>query len=164
MMKRLSMIALPLPLVLIACAQEEEVPVATEMEAETVADAAVLTPADRSLADATQEGPIAQAVVEPMPPALHGRWGLTPADCEPGRSDAKGLLTIAGDGLRFYESRAAVQRIVSQETDQIHATFDFTGEGREWRKGMMLDLDDGELVRRDFDKTGAQTLRYEKCR
>ena len=30
----------------------------------------------------------------PIPAAIQGRWGLTPADCTSTRGDAKGLLTI----------------------------------------------------------------------
>src|SRR4029078_3168527 len=41
-----------------------------------------------------------------IPPAPQGRWGLAPADCMPGSSNAKGLLVISPTELRFYESRA----------------------------------------------------------
>ena len=54
----------------------------------------------------TQPAKPLPAPASSIPAALQGRWGLTPADCMPGRSDAKGLLTITADGLRFYESRA----------------------------------------------------------
>src|SRR5690348_15675743 len=46
----------------------------------------------------------ATSVPEPaasIPAALHGRWGLNPNDCVPGRSDAKGLLVVSGSDLRF---------------------------------------------------------------
>ena len=39
-----------------------------------------------------------------IPASLHGRWGLTPADCTSTRGDAKGLLIVSADGLKFYES------------------------------------------------------------
>src|SRR6188472_2988303 len=42
----------------------------------------------------------------PIPAALQGRWGLTPADCTSALGDAKGLLVINANELRFYESRA----------------------------------------------------------
>ena len=42
----------------------------------------------------------------PIPATIQGRWGLTPADCISNRGDAKGLLIIAADSLKFYELRA----------------------------------------------------------
>ena len=39
-----------------------------------------------------------------IPAVIQGRWGLVAADCEPGRDDAKGLLTISANELDFYES------------------------------------------------------------
>src|SRR5690349_24973917 len=65
-----------------------------------------------------------------IPAALQGRWGLTPADCMPGRSDAKGLLTISGSELRFYESRAVPGGDVTTDADSAAGTFHFEGEGQ----------------------------------
>ena len=36
-----------------------------------------------------------------IPASLHGRWGMTPADCSSTRGDAKGLLIVSADGLKF---------------------------------------------------------------
>ena len=49
--------------------------------------------------------PLADSVV---PTDFQGRWALVPADCEPGRADAKGLMVIEGARLRFYESRGLI--------------------------------------------------------
>src|SRR5687768_11553061 len=51
-----------------------------------------------------------QAPAASIPAALHGRWGMSPADCTSTRGDAKGLLVVSADGLRFYESRATPVR------------------------------------------------------
>ena len=69
-------------------------------------------------------GPTSPAKVEPtpaasIPAALQGRWGLTPADCMPGQSDAKGLLTITANDLRFYESRAVPAGNVDTDANSI---------------------------------------------
>ncbi len=47
-----------------------------------------------------------QAAPGKIPASLHGRWGMTPADCTSTRGDAKGLLIVSADGLKFYESVA----------------------------------------------------------
>src|SRR3954452_16808212 len=59
---------------------------------------------------APEKGTQAQTTVpvpaSAIPPALHGRWGLTPMDCTSTRGDAKGLLIVGPADLKFYESRA----------------------------------------------------------
>jgi hypothetical protein len=96
-----------------------------------------------------------------FPAALQGRWGLTPADCTPGRSDAKGLLTITAGDLRFYESRAVPAADVT--TDQMSAagTFAYTGEGQSWTKYEALKVDRGRLTRTETKPSASFT--YAKC-
>jgi hypothetical protein len=101
-----------------------------------------------------------------IPAMLRGRWGLVAADCEPGRPDAKGLLTITADKLEFYESVGELDDIREVADDRIHASFDFTGEGMEWERTMALELQEtGEaLVRREFGADAAPgSFRYVKC-
>lgn len=96
-----------------------------------------------------------------IPAALQGRWGLTPADCEPGRSDAKGLLTIGANDLKFYESRAVPGTSVETGSDGISGNFDFTGEGQTWSKYVSLKLQNGELVR--TERNPAASYNYARC-
>src|SRR6478752_2914554 len=106
-MLRIPFISLLCVLGLVACGGSDPVDRAA---ANTAGLPAVNDPAPSAMGEphvATQPAkadpaPAAMAI----PAALQGRWGLTPADCMSGRSDAKGLLTIAADGLQFYESRA----------------------------------------------------------
>lgn len=101
-----------------------------------------------------------------IPSAIRGRWGLTEADCEPGRDDAKGLLTVTADKLEFYESVGELDDIREVGGDRIHASFDFMGEGMEWEREMALELeDDGvSLVRSEFGADAAPgQFRYRKC-
>ena len=56
-----------------------------------------------------------------IPAVIQGRWGLTDADCEPGRDDAKGLLTITANELDFYESVGTLDDI--KDADAITAAF-----------------------------------------
>ena len=101
-----------------------------------------------------------------IPAAIHGRWGLVAADCEPGRADAKGLLTITADKLEFYESVGELGDMEAVADDRIHATFDFEGEGMEWKREMALELQEigDALVRREFGTDAAPgSFRYTKC-
>ena len=101
-----------------------------------------------------------------IPAAIQGRWGLVAADCEPGRADAKGLLTITADKLEFYESVGELDDIREVADDRIHASFDFTGEGMEWERTMALELQEtgAALVRREFGADAAPgSFRYVKC-
>ena len=96
-----------------------------------------------------------------IPAALQGRWGLTPADCMPGRSDAKGLLTITADDLRFYESRAVPAEQVDGDANSMDGNFAFTGEGQSWTKYVALKADKGRLTRTETKPTAS--FSYAKC-
>src|SRR3954464_6161192 len=82
-----------------------------------------------------------------IPAALQGRWGLTPADCVPGRADAKGLLIVTSDDLHFYESRAVPAADVVSDGDSISGNFAFTGEGQSWTKYEALKVNKTVLTR-----------------
>jgi len=96
-----------------------------------------------------------------IPAALQGRWGLTPADCMPGRPDAKGLLEISEGGLRFYESRAVPSADVAGDENSIGGNFAFTGEGQSWTKYEALKLDKAVLTRTETKPSASFT--YAKC-
>ena len=101
-----------------------------------------------------------------IPAALHGRWGLTAADCEPGRPDATGLLTVTTNKLEFYESVGTLGGIEEGSENRIRANFDFTGEGMSWERDMTLDLQDGgqTLIRREYGEDAASgPIRYSRC-
>jgi hypothetical protein len=101
-----------------------------------------------------------------IPVAIRGRWGLVPADCTSTRGDAKGLLTIAGDKLEFYESVGTLDTIMEAEPTRIRAAFDFEGEGMTWQREVVLDVQDSgaTLIRRDYGEDAAPgPFRYAKC-
>src|SRR5690606_9685670 len=77
-----------------------------------------------------------------IPAATRGRWGLAAADCEPARSDAKGLLTIDATRLEFYESVGTLDAIEEAGPTRIRAAFDFEGEGMTWEREIVLDVQD----------------------
>jgi hypothetical protein len=96
-----------------------------------------------------------------IPQSLRGRWGLTPADCTSTRGDAKGLLVVSTDDLRFYESRAVPSSAAEADSDSINGNFSFTGEGQTWTKFETLERKKDILVRTDSNPAASYT--YAKC-
>ena len=96
-----------------------------------------------------------------FPPALQGRWGLTPMDCTSTRGDAKGLLVIGPGTLQFYESRALPGADVQVTGDSVAGTFDFAGEGQSWSKYQSLQLRDHKLIRTESNPTAS--FSYAQC-
>ena len=115
-------------------------------------------PTNRATAPAAAPAAPAAAI----PAALHGRWGLTPADCASARTDTVGLLVVSSDGLRFHESQATPVGNVQLSNDSISADFAFVGEGQSWTKYQALTLDDDKLVRTESSPMASFT--YARCR
>ena len=107
-----------------------------------------------------QAAPVPQPAVK-VPAALQGRWGLTPADCTTALGDAKGLLVINSDELRFYESRAVPAADADSDTNSISGNFAFSGEGQSWTKYEALKIDNGRLTRTETKPTAS--FSYAKC-
>ena len=103
----------------------------------------------------------AQAAAK-IPAALHGRWGLSPGDCTSTRGDAKGLLIVGPDELRFYESRAVPAANTQASADSISGDFTFTGEGQTWTKFQSLSIQRDGLVRTESNPMASFT--YAKCK
>ena len=130
--------------------------IAVDLRAKTIEDGSA--PANVATTPAGSNPSPAAAI----PAALHGRWGLTPGDCTSTRGDAKGLLIVSGDGLRFYESRATPVRNVQASADSVSADFAFTGEGQTWTKYQALALEDDKLIRTESSPMASFT--YARCR
>ena len=110
--------------------------------------------------DTTPAKPL-PASTEKIPAALQGRWGLTPADCTSTRGDAKGLLVVSADGLKFYESRAVPVAGSHGGNDSFGGDFAFTGEGQSWTKYQALKVK-GAVLTRTETNPGA-SFSYAKC-
>jgi hypothetical protein len=107
-----------------------------------------------------------EAPATEIPAAIRGRWGLVPADCTSTRGDAKGLLTISASSLEFYESVGTLGTISEAGPTRIRASFDFEGEGMNWKRDQVLDVqDDGAtLIRREYGEEAAPgPFRYARC-
>ena len=96
-----------------------------------------------------------------LPAAMHGRWGMAPGDSTSTRGDAKGLLVIGPQELRFYESRAVPTTDVQSDADSAAGTFRFTGEGQNWAKYVSLKVQRNLLIRTESNPTASFT--YAKC-
>ena len=96
-----------------------------------------------------------------IPVELHGRWALTPMDCTTTGGDAKGLLVIGADDLRFYESRAIPAADVAADSNSIQGDFTFTGEGQTWTKYQALRLKGRNLIRTESNPMAS--FSYAKC-
>lgn len=94
-----------------------------------------------------------------IPLALQGRWGMGAADCDPKRSDNKGLIRIDAESLRFYESRAMLVSPQVVEQDKLVGRFRFTGEGQTWEKVQTLTVKGDTLTR--SEEEGSFT--YKRC-
>ena len=139
------------------------------------ADVEVLPPSEaggnaslpaNSASSGTQPGDPNQPIYEEnehamIPASMQGRWGMTANDCDPKRSDNKGLIRISADTLRFYESVAEVQRVTLNAPENFTADFAFTGEGMAWTKSENLKLTNSSKTLIRTDKDGS--WRYQRC-
>lgn len=147
-----------------ACSERD--PVADGANNLAAAPAEIVLPADESSITPTNE--LENGAAEPVnetansiPASLHGRWGLTPGDCTSTRGDAKGLLVVSGDALKFYESLAKPAGPLKTSPNSASGEFAFTGEGMTWKKFEALELQAGKLVRTESDPMASFT--YARC-
>ena len=124
------------------------------------ANASGAPPANRSQTEVLPPISAGQAAPE-LPAAMRGRWGLTPMDCTSTRGDAKGLMIVGPSELRFYgcgRCRPATCRPISSSAA---GTFNFSGEGQNWRKYEALKVQRHLLIRTESNPTASFT--YAKC-
>lgn len=94
-----------------------------------------------------------------IPAQYRGRWGMVAADCTSTRGDAKGLMIIGDNSIRFYEAIAALREQRPAIATSFSGLFAFTGEGQEWQKVMTLTRT-GETLKRAED---SGTYSYRRC-
>jgi len=107
-------------------------------------------------ADSAQPSPSEASII---PGQYRGRWGMVAADCEPGRSDAKGLLVIGDKTLRFYESVGTLKEQRPAFATSFAGLFAFTGEGQSWQKVITFTRTGDTLKRAEKDGT----FTYQRC-
>jgi hypothetical protein len=150
-----------LPLALMACSREQK----QEVEHHDHAGMTAAQPQDTASTPAPPAPIPAGTPVKAMPAAMQGRWGMTANDCDPARSDAKGLLVVGADSLGFYESRAMLREAAALGSDAVRATFAYRGEGMEWEAEDTFRLiqDGAVLVRRSTGAEPSEPFEYRRC-
>ena len=120
------------------------VPVETEPTAEAMA-----TPDPSPTATATTAEAVTATTI---PASIRGRWGMVPKDCTSKLGDAKGLLIVSAEQLKFYEAVAKLGKVKEADDSRVRATFKYSGEGQAWTQDVVLDAQDGgkTLIRRDY--------------
>lgn len=101
-----------------------------------------------------------------IPAAIRGRWGLVPADCTSTRGNAKGLIVIDATHLRYYESVGTLGAIKERSGTRLNAAFAFSGEGMNWTRNEVLDVEDGGhslTERQSGDSAQTGVLKYARC-
>ena len=131
---------------------------AEKVTAETLPkNLAVAQPDNGVSQPAASAGPI-------IPEPYRGRWGLVAADCERGRSDAKGLLTIGDRTVRFYESVGTLRERQPAIATSFSGVFAFTGEGMNWERTITLSRQGNQLRRvEEGGEEGPVDLTYTAC-
>ena len=124
---------------------------------DTTPDPAGLPPANAT----TATNAVAPEPKATIPAPLQGRWGLTPADCTAPLANAKGLLLINANELRFYESRGVPLNDVQSGPQALNGHFGFSGEGRSWTRYEALKRNGDKLTRTETNPAASYT--YAKC-
>lgn len=94
-----------------------------------------------------------------IPAHYRGRWGMNANDCDPSRSDNKGLMTVGASSLRFYESVASLQEQRPAIATSFSGTFSFEGEGQTWERVVTLTRTGDTLKRAQSE----DTFTYRRC-
>ena len=122
------------------------------------ADVETLPPSETSLTENTAADSAAPTpAAATIPVQYRGRWGMVPADCTSQRGDAKGLITIADNSIRFYESTATLKEQRPAIATSFSGTYGFTGEGQTWEKVVTLTRTGDTLRRADDEGTSSYT-------
>ncbi|HEX7874843.1 MAG TPA: hypothetical protein VF475_18165 [Sphingobium sp.] len=136
----------------------------------TIADNGVMVdpakPAPPTPKPAPSEPPAnSEPTVDPakhvIPAAFQGRWGMVPKDCGPDAAIAKGLMTVDGGKLRFYESVGKPAVVTYPTPMRMEGRFSFSGEGMDWSKDMVLSVKGDTLTRTEKDPAASYT--YTRC-
>ena len=151
---------------MVACSGRDPVADEADNAATTAAQENAIVPQANEVVpanagDTSTEEPGQALTSTTIPAAMHGRWGLTPGDCTSKRGDAKGLLIVSADQLKFYESVAKPAGELDISSDSASGDFVFTGEGMTWKKYEALELQSGKLVRTESSPMASFT--YARC-
>jgi len=150
-----------LAMALVACQQNDPNNIAIDEGNSANAEVETLPPDEgndeTAQANATNNGE--EPTVAAIPATYHGRWGMVANDCQPGRDDAKGLISIDGKTVKFYEAVATLKEQRPAIATSFSGQFDFTGEGQNWQKVMTFTRTGDKLTRAEEEGT----FTYTRC-
>lgn len=150
-----------LAMALIACQQNDPNNIAIDAGNNVNADVETLPPdeGNEETAQANVTNTVEESSAAAIPATYHGRWGMVANDCQPGRDDAKGLITIDGKTVKFYEAVATLKEQRPAIATSFAGQFDFTGEGQNWQKVMTFTRTGDTLKRAEEEGT----FTYTRC-
>ena len=165
-MKRSLLIAGAAALALAACSKGQD-PTAIKTDP-ALTEAAVAGTSESAVPTASPAPSAASADQsdKSIPTALRGRWGLVAADCTSTRGDAKGLITIGAETIKFYESVAKLAKGGQRSDTALRASYAFSGEGMEWKRDVTLALQPGGkvLIKQEFGEDASPgRYKYTRC-
>ncbi len=120
---------------------------------------AVAAPADPPVLNEAEDDSENSPSPNFIPAQYRGRWGINVADCDPKRSDNKGLMTVGDKTIKFYESVAGLQEIRPAIATSFSGTYVFEGEGQTWERVITLTRTGDTLKRAQADAN----LTYKRC-
>ncbi len=153
-------------LALAACNQPAPEPVPSESaSAQPAPPSSGIGEAAPTAPAATETGTV--PVSASFPAAVRGRWALAPDGCSAPAGDTRGLITISGSEIRFFESVATIAAVRDSTPQRLRATLAYEGEGMTWSRDALIEARPGgeTLVMQEFGSdavAGART--YERCK
>ena len=163
--RNLGIATLPALFALAACQQsanDTDIVIDNNVNAAEAANAEIelLPPSESAGEPVAIPAPAPQALpANAIPAQYRGRWGMDANDCDPARSDAKGLVVIGDTTMKFYESTATLKEQRPAIATAFSGRFAFTGEGQSWEKVVTLTRAGNVLKRADDE--GSYT--YNRC-
>ena len=150
-----------LALALVACQQNDPNNIAIDEGNVSNGEVETLPPdeGNEETARANAINTVEPATAAVIPATYHGRWGMVANDCQPGRDDAKGLITIGDKTVKFYEAVATLKEQRPAIATSFAGQFDFTGEGQNWQKVMTFTRAGDALKRAEEEGT----FTYKRC-
>lgn len=113
-----------------------------------------IAPASDELANETAES-------APIPSSFHGRWAVSAADCEPDNLYMTEWIEIGPDRFDHADTEGRLAEPRSVTDKRLEARFDFTSPSRNWSEVVILEREQGDLIRWADDPS--LRTRYERC-
>jgi hypothetical protein len=104
-----------------------------------------------------------EIVITQFPQAYIGRWGMTANDCVLHASDAKGLMSVQGSLVKFYESIGTMRNGKRQTVNSLTSDFDMVGEGQKWQTRNTFQLIDERNGLTRIDTASGDRFVYTRC-